>query len=147
CYIFPIFGYCRRHLYICHALSDLQVVTIEPGYYMDNQFGIRLENVVFVINAPPRTHMGHIPHCPASGTEWLTFEPVTLVPFQRKMIDRSMLSTNELTWLNQYHMLVYESLKLQLLNELGRSKFDPDDLCASRRRCWEWLVRETLPFT
>ncbi|KAF5397921.1 hypothetical protein PHET_08877, partial [Paragonimus heterotremus] len=129
------------------SIEKNMVVTIEPGYYMDNQFGIRLENVVFVTNAPPRTHMGHIPHCPASGTEWLTFEPVTLVPFQRKMIDRSMLSTNELVWLNQYHTLVCESLKLQLLSELGRSKFDPVDLCASRRRCWEWLVRETLPFT
>ncbi|KAF8561869.1 hypothetical protein P879_09128 [Paragonimus westermani] len=128
------------------GIEKNMVVTIEPGYYVDNQFGIRLENVVFVINASPRTSKRHIPHCSASGTEWLTFEPVTLVPFQRRMIDRSMLSTNDLNWLNQYHAIVYESLKLQLLSELGRSKFDPDDLSTSRRRCWEWLVRETSPF-
>ena len=53
-----------------------QVTSNEPGFYKNGDFGIRLENLVFVNNKGK-------------------FENLTLVPFENSMIIRSMLNKNE----------------------------------------------------
>lgn len=58
----------------------------EPGYYKKGEFGIRLENVLEVQDT------GNV-H--PSGNKFLSFQDVTLVPFEPKMIDRSLLSAPE----------------------------------------------------
>lgn len=51
----------------------------EPGYYKENDFGIRLENIITVIKAN------------TTDNDFLTFETVTLVPYERKLILTEML--------------------------------------------------------
>lgn len=59
----------------------------EPGFYEDDKFGIRLENIVRIIPADtPHNH---------KNRGFLTFETVTLVPIQTKMLVASMLTAKE----------------------------------------------------
>jgi len=79
------------------------LVTDEPGLYIEGQYGIRCENTLLVVPAM-KTDMG----------EFLTFEPLTLFPFDLKLIDPSMLNEAETDWLNNYHAHVYRSLSPHL---------------------------------
>ncbi|KAF9576450.1 hypothetical protein EC968_008745 [Mortierella alpina] len=70
-------------------------LTNEPGYYEEGQFGIRIENVLLVRKVPTKHRFG--------GKAYYGFEHVTFVPIQTKMIERSLLSREEVEWLNRYH--------------------------------------------
>lgn len=97
------------------ALQPGMVISNEPGYYREGQYGIRIENLVVVK--------------PAQGDyerALLTFETLTLVPFDRKLIDADMLTVPEWEWLNNYHQQVRETLLPHL---------DPDTAA--------WLVEAT----
>uniref|UniRef100_A0A8D1WD47 Xaa-Pro aminopeptidase 1 n=1 Tax=Sus scrofa TaxID=9823 RepID=A0A8D1WD47_PIG len=63
------------------------IVTDEPGYYEDGAFGIRIENVVLVVPVKTKYNFNN------RGS--LTFEPLTLVPIQTKMIDVDSLTDKE----------------------------------------------------
>ena len=67
----------------------------EPGYYREGEFGIRLENLIVVAEAPP------LPG--GDDREMLCFETLTWAPIDRRLIDRAQLSPAELDWLNGYH--------------------------------------------
>ena len=75
------------------------ILSNEPGYYKDGEYGIRLENLVVVTPAP--TDNG-------DGREWYAFETITLVPFDTSLIDRALLNAAEREWLNSYHARVRE---------------------------------------
>ncbi|KAG0368496.1 hypothetical protein BGZ54_001810 [Gamsiella multidivaricata] len=82
------------------AYNDIPLVpgmtlTNEPGYYEDGEFGIRIENVMLVRKADTPNNFG--------GRNYYGFEHVTLVPIQIKMIERSLLTHNEVDWINAYH--------------------------------------------
>ncbi|KAK3932490.1 Xaa-Pro aminopeptidase 2 [Frankliniella fusca] len=66
----------------------------EPGYYREDDFGMRLENIVQVVPADVKFK---------SSTSFLTFETTTLVPYDRKLINTSLLTADEIKWLNMYH--------------------------------------------
>ena len=100
------------------GLQKGMVLSDEPGYYLDQKFGIRIENLVKVVDAPIEN--------------FLTFETLTLVPIQTKMILPELLTKDELDYLNDYHELCREKVGT-LLRELGHS----DAL--------NYLVRETEP--
>jgi len=70
------------------------ILSNEPGLYREGQYGIRLENVVLV--TPPASIKG-------GDREMMGFETLTLVPFDRRLIDPSLLTRDELAWLNAYH--------------------------------------------
>ena len=70
------------------------MVSIEPGYYREGEFGIRLENLVLVEEAPPRGN---------SGSEMLRFETLTYAPFDASLVDAAELSGSQKRWLNRYH--------------------------------------------
>ncbi|GMN66244.1 hypothetical protein TIFTF001_035343 [Ficus carica] len=76
-------------------LQASMTVTDEPGYYEDGKFGIRLENVLIVKEADTEFNF--------DGKGYLSFEHITWAPYQRKLIDLSLLSPEELGWLNSYH--------------------------------------------
>ncbi|MGQ0564235.1 MAG: aminopeptidase P family protein [Gemmobacter sp.] len=65
----------------------------EPGYYREGAFGIRLENLILVVEAPP---LGD--HRPQHA-----FETLTWVPFDRRLILPHRLSPAERDWVNTYH--------------------------------------------
>jgi Xaa-Pro aminopeptidase len=72
------------------------ILSNEPGYYLPNSHGIRLENLLLVQEA----------ELPAASKPFLRFETLTLAPFDRRLIDPSMLTDDELAWLNSYHARV-----------------------------------------
>jgi Xaa-Pro aminopeptidase len=76
------------------------ILSNEPGYYLPGRYGIRLENLVLV---QPAT-------LPAATRPFLRFETLTLAPFDRNLIDPSMLDSWELAWLNAYHARVLQEL-------------------------------------
>lgn len=71
----------------------------EPGYYLDGQYGIRIENLVLCTEDMDTAH----------GT-FLRFEPLTLFPIDTTLIDRQLLSEADVAWLNNYHNKVYQEL-------------------------------------
>ena len=78
-------------------LEPGMVVSIEPGFYKEGGFGIRLENLVVVepCITPMFSHM-------------LCFSPLTFVPFDKRLIMRDMLTAKEREWLNNFHQHVKE---------------------------------------
>ena len=76
--------------------------TTEPGYYKSGGFGIRLENLVVVTEAKVANDGGGI---------WLKFETLTQVPFDRSLIDQTLLTSSERDWLNAYHARVKDLLQ------------------------------------
>ena len=78
------------------------IVSNEPGYYKENAYGIRIENLIYV------REIGHI----AGGDQrqMLGFETLTLAPIDRRMMDISQLSKAEINWLDCYHKRVFETL-------------------------------------
>jgi Xaa-Pro aminopeptidase len=72
------------------------ILSNEPGYYKTDAFGIRIENLELVIGVDIAGA-----EKPMNG-----FETLTLAPIDRRLIDLSMLSADELSWLNAYHARV-----------------------------------------
>jgi hypothetical protein len=69
--------------------------SLTSGYYEDGAFGIRLENVMVVREAETAHRFG--------GKRYLGFEHLTVVPFQRALVDVSLLSASEIAWVDAYH--------------------------------------------
>ncbi|KAF2756160.1 aminopeptidase-like protein [Pseudovirgaria hyperparasitica] len=105
------------------SLSVGNVISNEPGYYEDGNFGIRIENVIMVKEVETKHRFGDKPY--------LGFEHVTMVPYCRKLIDVSMLTPEERQWLNDYNKAVLQKTK---------SLLEGDELSL------RWLERETQPY-
>ena len=78
------------------------VLSIEPGYYKEGEYGIRIENLVTVV---PTNE---------AGIEMLGFDVLTMAPIDRSLIDLSLLEIPEIKWLNNYHKLVFDALNPHL---------------------------------
>ncbi|XVF59579.1 hypothetical protein PTKIN_Ptkin07bG0287200 [Pterospermum kingtungense] len=83
-------------------LQVSMTVTDEPGYYEDGSFGIRLENVLVVNEADTEYNFG--------DKGYLAFEHITWAPYQIKLIDLSLLTPEEIEWVNTYHSKCREIL-------------------------------------
>ena len=68
------------------------VLSNEPGYYQDGDFGIRLENLVHIVQADTKHNF--------RDRGYLTFEDLTMVPIQQKLIDPKLLSPDEINYIN-----------------------------------------------
>lgn len=91
------------------ALEPGMVVTVEPGVYKEGKYGIRLENVVVVEEAGGSQ----------DGT-FYRFSLLSYIPFDRKSIDPSLLTEEEINWVNDYHQKTYELLEKDL-NDVDRA--------------------------
>uniref|UniRef100_A0A8C8LQF9 Xaa-Pro aminopeptidase 1 n=1 Tax=Oncorhynchus tshawytscha TaxID=74940 RepID=A0A8C8LQF9_ONCTS len=100
------------------------IVSDEPGYYEDGLFGIRIENVVLVVPTKPKYNYRN------KGS--LTFEPLTLVPIQAKMVNTDLLTQKERDWVNEYHRQCRETIGAELERQ-------------GRKEAMDWLIRETQP--
>ena len=80
------------------------ILSNEPGYYKTGDYGIRIENLVLVVERE------------VAGAEkpMLGFETLTFAPIERRLIDVAMLSQRELDWLNEYHAKVVAKIGPQL---------------------------------
>jgi len=88
------------------------VISNEPGYYKEDCFGIRCENLVVVIER---------------DDGMLAFETITFAPFDNRLIDLSLMTAEEIDWVNNYH----GEVKRKLYKELSG-----DDL--------KWLDQATI---
>jgi Xaa-Pro aminopeptidase len=91
------------------ALQAGMVISNEPGYYENNWGGIRLENLYIVKKAD------NFPLHPG-GKRWLCFEELTLIPFDPTLIEKNLLSAEELNWLYDYHGRVFSEISPMLDN-------------------------------
>ncbi|KAL6894922.1 X-prolyl aminopeptidase [Trichoderma evansii] len=84
-------------------LAPGNVISNEPGYYEDGNFGIRIENIVMVKEVETKHAFGDKP--------FLGFEHVTMVPYCRSLINESMLTEDEKAWLNASNAEILEKTK------------------------------------
>ncbi|MBB5711564.1 aminopeptidase P family protein [Sphingomonas xinjiangensis] len=68
----------------------------EPGYYKAGEFGIRIENLVLIVDR----------EIPGAEQRMLGFETLTFVPIERTLIEPALLAPGELAWLDAYHARV-----------------------------------------
>ena len=94
------------------------ILSNEPGYYKPGAFGIRIENLVLVEERWIEGMEGR----------YLGFETLTFVPLDRRLIDKVLLTAEEIAWVDGYHAQVRTLLSPRLAGE---------DLA--------WIERETAP--
>ncbi|HJD91631.1 aminopeptidase P family protein [Bacteroides coprosuis] len=78
----------------------------EPGVYIDNSHGVRIENLILVI-----------PFGDGLYSNYYKFETITLCPICTKGIVKEILTDQEIQWLNDYHKKVYDTLAKHLNNK------------------------------
>jgi len=83
------------------ALKPGMIVSNEPGYYKTGAYGIRIENLVAVIE---------LMRPPGAERDLLGFETLTLAPIDRTLVDPALLTADETVWLDAYHARVRERL-------------------------------------
>ena len=86
-------------------LAPGMVTSNEPGLYKTGEYGIRTENLLLVVEAEKTEDFGN----------FLTFEPLTLYPYDLELIDRTMLTSEEMAQINDYHRMVRDRIS-PLLN-------------------------------
>jgi Xaa-Pro aminopeptidase len=91
------------------------IISNEPGYYKTGAYGIRIENLVLVVES-------------ARYPGYLEFETLTLAPIDRRLVDEALLLPAERDWLNAYHARVAREIGPKL----------PEDVRA-------WLEAATRP--
>lgn len=101
-------------------LQPGMMLSNEPGYYREGAFGIRLENLIVVHEAPALEG--------ADARDMYAFETLTWVPIDRRLIVAEMLSPAERDWINTYHQTVFDKVG--------------DSVGAPAR---DWLERATAP--
>jgi len=99
------------------------ILSNEPGFYLDGEFGIRIENLVRIIPARPKQKFKDI--------QFLTFENLTFVPIQQKMVVPEMLTKEEVAFINEYHSQC-------------RDKVAPLLLRMNKKEAHDWLMKETM---
>lgn len=100
-------------------LQPGMILSNEPGYYRAEKYGIRIENLVLVSD-PAEIKGGQIP--------MLGFENLTFVPIDVNLIERSNLTPDEVSWLNNYH----RDVRKQVLPEIDSTEK-------------AWLLQATKP--
>ena len=93
----------------------------EPGYYQEGDWGLRLETILQVVPAELQ---------PGDYGDFIQFQPVTLVPFEPKLIKFSLLSAEQKTWYNNYNKITRELVGARLQQQ-------------GRDRGYQWLLSRT----
>jgi Xaa-Pro aminopeptidase len=101
------------------ALKRGMILSNEPGYYRTGGYGIRIENLVLVVEAPP-----------VEGAEkpLNAFETLTLAPIDTRLVEPALMTADEIAWLDAYHARVRDALT-PIVDAPTR----------------EWLVKATAP--
>jgi len=92
------------------ALEIGHIISDEPGIYRTDMWGIRTENLITVIPAKQTK-------ATTTEDEWLAFETLTLCFYDTSLIEMSLMTEDEIDWLNAYHVRVYKEISPLLNNE------------------------------
>ncbi|WP_341760241.1 aminopeptidase P family protein [Candidatus Endowatersipora endosymbiont of Watersipora subatra] len=95
------------------------IISNEPGYYREGEFGIRIENLMIVKEAAD---------IPGGDQSMLSFELISFAPIDCKLIDPTLMTDIEIDWLNTYHALVQKNI-LPLVD----------------RSVAQWIIQSTYP--
>eukprot|EP00921_Rhytidocystis_pertsovi_P005654 GHVQ01009725.1.p1 GENE.GHVQ01009725.1~~GHVQ01009725.1.p1 ORF type:complete len:621 (+),score=70.60 GHVQ01009725.1:501-2363(+) len=106
-------------------LEEGMVVSIEPGFYLDKEFGIRIENLVEIIECKNLSHN-------FGDTGYLTFQHLTLIPISKSMMKLSIMTDQDIKFVNEYHARVRDTLSPRLAK-------------AGRQDVIDWLNIQTAP--
>jgi Xaa-Pro aminopeptidase len=79
-------------------LGPGMIISNEPGFYLPGRWGIRLENLELVVETA------------GANKPFLAFEPLTLAPFDRRVLEVELLTTAERSWLDAYHARVFAAI-------------------------------------
>ncbi|KAJ7639115.1 Creatinase/aminopeptidase [Roridomyces roridus] len=79
------------------------VVTNEPGFYAEGNFGCRIESTIVAVKKKTLVGFG--------GDIWMGFDRCTMVPIQSKLVDFSLLTKEETAWLEGHNKLCYQKLR------------------------------------
>jgi len=86
-------------------IKEGMILSNEPGYYKEGEYGIRIENLIICcIKNPKYPNILH-------------FETISWAPIDKNLIEVSMMDNSEIEWLNTYHQKVYEKLNPNLDQE------------------------------
>ncbi len=101
----------RKNLRQCTSIpfSSGMTITNEPGIYVSGHFGVRIENVLLIVEN------GETPF-----GKFLSFEPLTLCPIDMSPVDYDLLTDIEIGWINDYHAFVRERLLPHLSDDEDR---------------------------
>lgn len=94
------------------ALEVGHIISDEPGIYRTDMWGIRTENLITVIPVKQTK-------ATTTEDEWLAFETLTLCFYDTALIEMSLMTEDEIDWLNAYHVRVYKEVS-PLLNDEER---------------------------
>jgi Xaa-Pro aminopeptidase len=93
------------------------IVSNEPGYYKEGSHGIRIENLILCVDTGDKDELDRA---------ILSFDTLTLVPIDQRLIDKNLLDDHEIEWINQYH--------IRILKEIGPS-LTPDEFTWLQGAC------------
>ena len=78
-------------------IREGMIISNEPGFYKENEYGIRIENLIFVKEKE-------------DDKKFLYFETLTMSPIDKSLIDIKLLESKEKAWLNNYHTKVFNKV-------------------------------------
>jgi Xaa-Pro aminopeptidase len=79
-----------------HKILPGMILSNEPGFYKENDFGIRIENLIY---------------CEKINGNHSKFVNLTIVPIDKDCINKKLLNKNEINWINNYHQKIFYILK------------------------------------
>jgi Xaa-Pro aminopeptidase len=82
-----------------HELKAGMIISNEPGFYKDNEYGIRIENLILVKK---------------DSDDFLCFKTISLAPIDQNLINFKMLTFEEKKWLIDYHIEIYDKIAMML---------------------------------
>lgn len=97
------------------SLKKGMVVSNEPGYYEDGNFGIRIENLLEITYVNDDDNLAYdqekeLSVKPSGQKTFLKFQKLTMIPIQKNLIDLELMSPTELDWLDNYHQEVWDNV-------------------------------------
>ena len=92
----------KKSMFPSVELLPGMILSNEPGYYKEGEYGIRIENIIVVKE---------------DKENLLKFENISWAPIDKDLIDPNMLNSSELDWINDYHQRVFEKLSIFLTLE------------------------------
>lgn len=79
-----------------HKILPGMILSNEPGFYKENNFGIRIENLIY---------------CKKINNNHSKFINLTMVPIDKDCINNKLFNKNEINWINNYHQKIFYILK------------------------------------